>query len=469
MVYDCIIIGGGVTGAAIARFLSRYELNALLLEKNSDLCTGTSKANSGIVHAGYDPLPGTLKAKLNVRGNELIRELAPELDIDLVNNGALVLSFDKNDEGIQSLYERGKANGVPDMRILHGSEIQTAEPNVSAAAEYALYLPTSCIVCPFSLTLALAENAYDNGVCFALDTKVDSIERINNNFMVHTSKGTFESRTLVNAAGVYADEINNMVSPVKIRISARRGEYMLLDKTEGGFIHHTLFQLPTKEGKGVLVTPTAHGNLLIGPDNVGLDDKENTSTTAEGLLKISQSALKSTPGINLRKVITSFSGLRAHPDGDDFIINEPIFGFFNAAGIESPGLSAAPAVGEMVASMVAERLSLKEKKNFKERREGIKKVSLLSDEERSALIKENPLYGNIICRCEEISEGEIVESLQRPFGPASLDGIKRRVRAGMGRCQAGFCSVKVMEIISRERGIPLSDIRKNEAASKVLL
>ncbi len=244
---------------------------------------------------------------------------------------------------------------------------------------------------------------------------------------------------------------------------------MLLDKTDGGLIHHTLFQLPTKECKGVLVTPTAHGNLLIGPDNVGIEDKEDTSTTAEGLLKVSKSAMKSTPDINLRKEITSFSGLRAHPDGDDFIINEPIFGFFNAAGIESPGLSAAPAIGEMVASMVAERLSLEKKKNFKDRREGLKKVSQLSDEERSALIKDNPIYGNIICRCEEISEGEIVAALHRPFGPATLDGIKRRVRAGMGRCQAGFCSVKVMEIISREREIPISDICKNEAASEVLL
>ncbi len=469
MVYDCIIIGGGVTGSAIARFLSRYELNALLLEKDSDLCTGTSKANSGIVHAGYDPLPGTLKARLNVRGNELIRELAPLLDIDLVNNGALVLSFDKDDKGIKALYERGKANGVPGMRILKGDEIREAEPNVSLDAEYALYLPTSCIVCPFSLTLALAENAYENGVHFSLNTKVESIENCNNKYILHTSKGIFESRTVVNAAGVYADEINNMVSPVKIRITPRRGEYLLLDKTEGDFIHHTLFQLPTKEGKGVLVTPTAHGNMLIGPDNVSLEDKEDTSTTADGLTKVSQSAKRSTPGINLRKVITSFSGLRAHPDGDDFIINEPIEGFFNAAGIESPGLSSAPAIGEMVASMVAERLGLEEKKNFKERRVGILKASQLSDEKRSALIKENPLYGNIICRCEEISEGEIVEALHRPFGVDTLDGIKRRVRAGMGRCQGGFCSVKVMEIISRERGIPLSEIRKNEESSEVLL
>ena len=471
MDYDVLIIGGGVTGSSIARFTARYNLKVALLERHSELCTGTSKANSGIVHAGYDPAPGTLKARLNVRGNELMHQLKDVLDFDLVENGAMVLSF--TEEGLESLnrlYSQGLANGVPDMRIIGHDEILELEPNVNPDVRWALYLGSSAIVDPFSLTYAMAENAYDNGVEFRFSEPVESIERIESGYRVVTGVGEYTARVVVNAAGLYSDVINNMVSPDKLTVSPRRGEYMLLDRSEEGFVRHTLFQLPTKAGKGVLVTPTTHGNILCGPDSTVVEDKENSRTDAEVLSDIQSKCRLTAPSVNFRKVITSFTGLRAHlSEGSDFRIDMPVEGFVNAAGIESPGLASSPAIGEYVSDMVAEYLKAEPRKDFKAERKGYPKLSELPLEERNELIRKNPLYGNIICRCEEISEGEIVDAIRRPLGASTLDGVKRRCRAGMGRCQAGFCSPKVMEIISRELGIPMEDIKKNEEGSEVIL
>ncbi len=468
MDYDAVIIGGGVTGTAIAWYLSRYDCSVLLLEKESDLCEGTSKANSGIVHAGYDPVPGSLKAGLNVRGNEMIRKLHHVLAFDFIQNGAMVVAFSEEEAAsIDNLYRQGLANGVPDMAILDHDEILRREPNLNKKAVKALYLGTSGIICPFSLVYAFAENARENGVSIHLNSEVTAIEQNNDGFIVSAGGEKIRTRSVVNAAGIYADDVFSMLSTSYFRLTPRHGEYVLLDKSETGFVHSTIFQIPTKAGKGVLVTPTVHGNILIGPDSVDGSDKENTATDAPSLDYVMRSALKTAPDVNFRKIITSFTGLRAHPESNDFIIRMEKPGFVNVAGIESPGLSAAPAIGEMVGKMIASYLGAGKKSSYIAERKAIPKVASLSDEDREKLIKEHPEYGRIVCRCEEISEGEIAEAIKR--GATTLDGVKRRVRAGMGRCQGGFCTPRVMEILSRELGIPMERIRKNGKGSEVLV
>lgn len=468
---DVLIIGGGVIGCSIARELSKYQCRTILLEKEEDVCSGTSKANSAIVHAGYDAKTGSLKAKLNVQGNLMMEPLAKELDFDFKRNASMVLCFDKEDmPALQALYERGVANGVPGLKIISGEEARQMEPNLSDEVVSALYAPTGGIVCPFGLTIALAENAFENGVEFFFNTKVLEIVKNENGYLVKTNRGDFETTYIVNAAGVYADEFHNMVSEKKIHITPRRGDYCLLDKEAGNHVSATIFQLPGKYGKGILVTPTVHGNLLVGPTAIDQEDKDGTATTAEGLAEACEKATKSVKNVPFRQVITSFAGLRAHEDNNEFVLGEPedAEGFFDAAGIESPGLSCAPAMGLYLAEMVAEKGKFEKKADFKATRKGIVKAAELSREERAALIKEKPEYGTIICRCENISEGEIVDAITRPLGARSLDGIKRRVRQGMGRCQAGFCTPRTMEILSRETGIPMEQICKNSNGSEMI-
>ena len=476
--YDVAIIGAGVIGSAIARELSRYRISACVIEREEDVCCGTSKANSAIIHAGYDAAPGTLKARLNVRGNEMMDALAKDLDVPFTRNGSLVVcTKEQNPQGLDTLLAKGRANGVPGLRILNREELLSIEPNIADDVTCALYAPTGGIVCPFHLTIALAENACTNGVSFFLNTEVTSIEKTAEGFHIsvkNTAKadphaaqapasGVIEARTVVNAAGVYADVFHNMVSESKLHITARKGEYMLLDKSAGKHVSHTIFQLPGKMGKGVLVTPTIHGNLLVGPTSVDITSKEGINTTAEGLDSLPVTAASSVKNVPFRQVITSFAGLRAHEDGGDFVIGEAkdAKGFFDAAGIESPGLSSAPAIGEMVAKMVADKLQLAPNPDFVATRKGILRPDTLSIEERNALIRKNPAYGNIICRCEMISEGEILDAIHRPLGARSLDGVKRRIRAGMGRCQSGFCAPRTMEILTREVPMSMFEVTKN--------
>ncbi|OUQ16502.1 FAD/NAD(P)-binding oxidoreductase [Lachnoclostridium sp. An14] len=471
MNYDVVVIGGGVIGCAVARELSRFQLKTCVLERDEDVCSGTSKANSAIVHGGFDAEPGSLKARFNVEGNRMMGQLAEELDFDFKRNGSLVLCFAEEDRpALQKLYDKGIANGVEGMSIISGDEVRSLEPNVEDTVVAALQVPSGGIVCPFGLTIALAENACENGVEFRFFTEVQNIGKTEDGYVLETSKGQITAKYVVNAAGVYADKFHNMVSEKKIHITARKGDYCLLDKEAGGIVTRTIFQLPTKMGKGVLVTPTVHGNLLTGPTAADVEDKEKTATTAEDLDSLMRRASLSVKDIPFRQVITSFAGLRAHEDGDDFIIGEAedAEGFFDAAGIESPGLSSAPAIGVYLAELIAEKAGAGKKADWNGKRKGIVRPELLSKEEQAELIRQNPSYGTIICRCEGVSEGEIVDAITRTLGAKSLDGVKRRVRQGMGRCQAGFCTPRTMEILSRELGIPMEEICKNAPGSEML-
>lgn len=469
--YDVIVIGAGVVGSAIARELSKYDLKICVLEKEEDVCSGTSKANSGIVHGGFDPAVGSVMAKMNIRGAELIRELHETLDFAYKQNGSMVLCFDEADLPVlQKLYDRGIANGVKEMRIVSGEEARQLEPAISDKVVGALYVPTAGIVCPFGMTIAFAENAADNGAEFRFLTAVESIEKTDGGRLIRTDKGELTAKYVVNAAGVYADKFHNMVSEKKLSITPRRGEYVLMDKEVGDLVSHTIFQLPGKGGKGVLVTPTVHGNLLVGPNAFDLPDKEATETTPEGTDEIKTKALRSVPNIPFNKMITGFAGLRAHEAGGDFILGEAedAEGFFDAAGIESPGLTAAPAIGEYIAGLVAEKAGAAKKADFIATRKGIPEVAKLPPKERAELIAGRPEYGRIVCRCENISEGEILDAMDRTLGARSMDGIKRRVRQGMGRCQAGFCTPGTIELIAKKLGIPMEQVAKNRPGSEFI-
>ena len=383
-----------------------------------------------------------------------------------------MLCFNQKDlPRLEELRERGEKNGVEGLRIVSGDELHALEGALSSEAVAALYAPTSAIVCPFGMTIALAENAAQNGVEFFLDSPVTSIVRRDGLYEITAGDKVFQTRTVVNAAGVYSDTLHNMVCEHKLSIVPRSGEYCLLDKKDGHLVERTVFQLPGKFGKGVLVTPTVHGNLLIGPTAVDRSDKEATNTTADGLAYAIEMAGRSVPNLPMRDTITSFCGLRAHLEGDadDFIIGESADGFFDAVGIESPGLSSAPAIGQYLAQCVAQKLDAAEKLTFVPTRKDIPHLRELPFEERQALVRENAAYGNIICRCEQISEGEIVDAIHRVPGARSLDGVKRRVRAGMGRCQGGFCSPRVMEILSRELGIAQTELTKSGGDSRLLV
>lgn len=401
----------------------------------------------------------------------MMGELSEKLDFSFVRNGSLVLCFSEDDRpALNALYEKGIENGVPQLTILTGDEVRAMEPSVSETVTSALYAPTGGIVCPFGLTIALAENACDNGTDFLFETEIEQINKTSSGYDLISRDKIIHASYVVNAAGVYSDVIHNMVSENKLHIIPRKGDYCLLDKEAGTLVSHTIFQLPGKMGKGILVTPTVHGNLLTGPTAVNVQDREETSTTAKELADIMEKAAWGVNNVPFRQVITSFSGLRAHEEGDDFVVGEvkDADGFFDAAGMESPGLSSAPAVGVYLAELIAKRFNVQKKEDFIETRKGIVNPQKLSLKERAELIKNDPRYGTIICRCEGVSEGEIADAINRTLGAVSIDGIKRRVRAGMGRCQSGFCIPKTMEILARETGRRMEDICKNRSGSNLL-
>lgn len=467
---DIIIIGAGVSGCAIARELSRKNASILVVEREEDVCCGTSKANSAIVHAGYDAAHGSLMAKLNVLGSEMMPGLSKELDFHYKQNGSLVVMLDEADRpNLIKLYENGVKNGVRDLRIIEREELAQLEPNISDNAVAALYAPTGGIVCPFGLTYALAENAASNGAKFQFDSEVTGIEKIDDGWRVKTVKGDLEARVVVNAAGVFSGKLHNMVSDDPMTIIPRRGDYFLLDRTTGGFVSRTIFQLPGKYGKGVLVAPTVHGNTIVGPTAIDVEDPDATATTQAGLDDIRAKCAQAVKNLPLRQTITSFAGLRAHEPRHEFFIGEIAPGFVDCAAIESPGLSSAPAIGVMVADIVTKILDLEPNPDFNGKRKGILNPQELGMEEYNALIRENPAYGTVICRCETVTEGEIIDAIRRVPGAKSIDGVKRRTRAGMGRCQGGFCSPRVLEILSRELGVPMNEITKSGGNSRLIV
>ncbi|MBS4959126.1 MAG: NAD(P)/FAD-dependent oxidoreductase, partial [Clostridium sp.] len=440
-------------------------------EKENDVAMGASKANSAIVHSGYDPEPGTLMAKYNVEGNKMFDKLCKDLSVPFKRNGSLIIGFDEDDQKeLEVLYNRGIQNGVEGVKLLSAEEVLEMEPNLNKDVKGALFCPTGGIVGAYEFTIALSENAIDNGGELRLNSKVIGIEK-DENFKIKLENGNVvEAKFVVNAAGIYGDKIHNMVCEEDFKITPRKGEYYVLDKSQGRLFEKTIFQCPTKLGKGVLVTPTVHGNLLVGPDAIDTCDKDSVSTEYDGLAKVREVSLKTTNKVNFRENIRNFAGLRAIADKPDFIIGEAkdVKGFFDVAGIKSPGLSSAPAIAVDVVKMLGESgLALEKKDNFNEKREQVHFIEL-SPEEKANLIKKDSRYGRIICRCENITEGEIVDSINRTLGARTIDGVKRRCRPGCGRCQGGFCGPRVQEIISRETGMNIEEVLLDKNGSYII-
>lgn len=450
--YDVAIIGGGVSGTSLLYALSKYQVKAVLLEKENDVGIATTKANSAIVHAGFDPEPNTLMAKYNVRGNSILHELCPRLDILFKNTGSLVIAYNKQDQNhIQQLYERGIQNQVPGLRIVEKEELFQMEPNLNPEALSGLYAPSAGVINPWELASAQAENAILGGCEVLLSAKVETIEKKEDIFYIKTANKTIQAKFVVNATGINAEDVTSMVESPDFKIYPNRGQYYLLDTTQGNLVNHVVFQCPTKFGKGVLIAPTVHGNLIVGPN---AEPATSVDTTWEGLAEVKSSALKSVPNIMFSESIRNFAGLRALSDIDDFIIGESkqTPGFFQISGIKSPGLTAAPAIAEDVVLMLEKAgLQLTPNPKFKSTR-SILRFKHLTPEKAAQAIEENPLYGQIICRCSTVTEGEIVDTLHRPLPPQSLDAVKRRCATGMGRCQGGFCGPKIQSIIARELG-----------------
>ncbi|HAT4246532.1 TPA: NAD(P)/FAD-dependent oxidoreductase [Clostridium perfringens] len=466
---DIIVIGAGVVGCSIARELSKYNLDVLVVEKNSDVSEGISKGNSGIVHAGYNEKIGTLKAKLNIEGNKIFDDLSRELQFPFKRNGAFILAFkDEEMKTLESLKENGEKLGVEGLEILTREEALNIEPNLNKEIVGVLNVKTSGIVSPYEMTIALAENAAENGVEFKLNSKVTNIEKISEGYKVTlNNKEVVSVKIIINASGLEGAFLNNLVSMNKREINHVKGEYCLFDKVAGSMINKTLFQVPNKLSKGVLVTPTAEGNLLVGPNAV---EGKTLETSREGIDEILDKSKKSLEELPVARILNTFSGIRPKTKEGDFIIEEveDAKNFINVIGIDSPGLTAAPAIGVYVVNMIKEKLDLVEKKNFKKTREKIVRFAELSLEEKNKLIKEKPAYGHMVCKCEFVTEGEIVEAIHRPIKALTVDAIKRRTRASMGGCQGVGCTLPISKILSRELGIDISDINKNSEGSPVV-
>ena len=471
--FDVIVIGGGVIGGTILRELTKYQLSACLLEKENDVCMGQSKANSGIVHAGFDALPGTLKAKFNVLGNQMMPAYAADLGVKYIPNGALVVAF--SEEEIKTLYElkvRGERNGVSDLEILTRDQLRDIEPNISDNAIGALYAKTGGIVCPYGLTIAAIGNAMDNGANLFTDFEVVEIVKNNDCICVKAKDGrTLEGKLIVNCAGLASGQIAALTGDTEICIAGRKGEYILLDRESGDFVSHTLFFTPTKAGKGILVTQTVDKNILLGPTS---EEVENgaTDTSAKGLMFVQEKVQKMTKNAPLYNTITSFAGVRAYSDRHDFIIEESkrMQGVIHCAGIESPGLTAAPAIAKyVVEELVSKQLTLQKNENFNGKRKPDTFFKDLSMEEKNKIIAVDPSYGRIVCRCEQITEGEIVRAIRENPPAKNVDAVKRRTRSGMGRCQGGFCQPYVAELLAREHNIPFEKVTKNGNGSELVL
>ena len=470
MTYDVAVIGAGVTGSMIARELSMHDIRVCVIEASGEIAAGASRANSGIVHAGYDAFPGSLKAEMNVAGCSMMKKTADELGVPYQNCGSLVVAFDKKDEAhLKELAERGERNGVP-VEIISASQAKHIEPMLSEKVTRALYAGTAGIICPFTLTIAAAENAAVNGVEFFMNCRVTGIERQNGDYIIKAGDRRFTAKFLVNAAGIYADEISGMAGGERFSLHPRKGEYIIFDTAMEARTERVIFGAPTEKGKGVLAAPTVYGNMLAGPTARYIDDKEDKSTTAEGIAETLIGAKHLVPGLDKKYAITVFSGLRA-VSGGDFIIerSNSAPNMVNVAGIESPGLTSAPAIAKRVADILfAEGLSDKKKSSAERERESIEVFEKASPSRKAELIDKDPRYGNVVCRCRHVTEAEVVQSIKRPCGATTVDGVKFRTGAGMGRCHGGFCMPRVMHILARELGSDLDSVTKSGEGSYIL-
>ncbi len=460
--YDVAIIGAGVIGAMCARTLAKYDVKVCLIEKENDVATGATRANSAIVHAGFDAKEGSLKAKFNVRGSEMMEQVCRELGVKYKNNGSLVIGFNAEDrQTLEELLARGNANGVKGLYIAEKEDLKKLEPNLSDTVECALVAPTGAIVCPYELTIAAVGNAMDNGVDLERNFEVSAIEKTENGYRIFAGEKAIEARFVINAAGLYSDKIAKMVGDDSFDVHPRKGEYILMDKACGSMLKNTIFRTPSKMGKGILVSPTVDGNLLAGPTSVDMEDKENTATSAEGFDKIIKEACENVKEMPFRRTITSFCGLRAVGSTGDFIIKAEN-GFVTLGGIESPGLTSAPAIGVYATELLAEQgLELKEKADYNPLREAMHHFREASMEEKNEIIKKDKSYGKIVCRCEGVTEGEILAAIRQNPKALDLDGVKRRTRAQMGRCQGGFCSPYIVELLAREHGLAYEQVTKS--------
>jgi glycerol-3-phosphate dehydrogenase len=472
MKYDVLIAGAGVIGGMVARELSKYQLSVCLLEKENDVAMGATKANSGIIHGGYDPEPGTLKAEMNTKGVALLYEAVEQLHVPYRKNGSMICAFGKEQESaVYELYERGLKNGISGMKILSGDEARDLEPNLSQEITLVLHVPSAGIVCPYKLTIAAIGNAMDNGVQLKRNFEITAVEKKENFVVTAVSGEQVEGKYFINCAGCYSDRVATMVGDCDYTIIPRSGEYLLLDRAIGDTVSHTIFQVPTKEGKGILVTPTADGNLLTGPTATVVETPENTELTPDGIRTIINLAKKSVPGVNFGQVITSFAGVRSSEKKGDFIIeaSKKVENFVQAAAIDSPGLTSSVAIARRVVEILAELgLALENKADWCGEREDGESFRHMSDEQKDAYIKEHPDFGKIICRCEMISEGEIRRAITQNPVALDMDGVKRRTRAGAGRCQGGFCSPYVLKMIAQENGMAVQDVTKKGGKSRML-
>ncbi|MBQ9067455.1 MAG: NAD(P)/FAD-dependent oxidoreductase, partial [Eggerthellaceae bacterium] len=471
--WDVVVIGTGVAGCCTARELARWDLEVLVLEAGNDIACGATRANSGIVHAGFDPKPGSLKARYNREGSRLFPQWAEELGFPLLNNGSLVVAYSDDElQTVRDLVARGAENGIEGVRELSRDELLELEPNVSPEAKGALLAPTGGICDPYHVALRAGENAAENGVEFAFNCKVVRVEKAQDGYQVALEGGeTLHAATVVNAAGVFSDEINNMVSERKLHITARRGDYCLYDTDFGSTFSHTMFQAPTAAGKGVLITPSIHGNMIVGPNAHAQDSKETTATGADGLKEILAAAKKTWPDLSSRGIITNFAGLRSTGDVGDFVIGQPddAPGFFNIACFESPGLTSAPAVAVDIGAQVGAYLQAFKREGFNPRRCPKQLFAMMDDKTRASAIENDPAEGHVVCRCCEVSEADILDVLHGPLPCLTLDAVKWRCGAMMGRCHGGFCSPELMKIYVRETGTDPEKVDRRSTGSPLIV